>query len=115
MYSLHVSQAKVLNLPGRKVKILVGNEKLSSKYMTVGITEVPPLKEMIPHTHRGEEEIIIVMQGYGKAKVGDSVEKLQPNTAVIFPKGKSHKIINESNKIMKFIFCFSPCYNFEKL
>ena len=115
MYSLHVSQAKVLNLPRRKVQVLVGNEKLSSKYMTVGITEVLPNTEMIPHTHKEEEEIIIVVQGYGKVKVGDSVEKLEPNTAVVFPKGKSHMVINESNEVMKFIFCFSPCHDFGKL
>ena len=115
MYSLHVSQAKVLNLPRRKVQVLVGNEKLSSKYMSIGITEVPPHTEMIPHTHKEEEEIIIVTQGYGKVKVGDSVEKLEPDTVVIFPKGKSHMVINESNEVMKFIFCFSPCHNFGKL
>ena len=115
MYSLNVSQVKALNLPGRKVKVLVGNEKISSKYMSVGITELPPHKEMIPHTHKEEEEIIVVIQGNGKVKVGDSVEKLEPNTAVVFPKGKSHMIINESNEVMKFIFCFSPCHDFGKL
>jgi len=43
------------------------------------------------------------------------VEKLEPNTVVIFPKGKSHMVINESDELMKFIFCFSPCHNFGKL
>ncbi len=59
MYSLNVSQVKALNLPGRKVKVLVGNEKLSSKYMTVGITEDQPHKEMIPHKIRKKKRLLL--------------------------------------------------------
>ena len=112
MYSLHQSQAKVLNLPGRVVKVLVGNGKLSSKHMTLGITEVPPQSSMTPHAHQGEEEIIVIIQGFGEVNVGGTTEKLEPSTAVVFPDGVTHAISNMSNDVMRFVFCFYPCHNF---
>lgn len=112
MYSLHKSEAKALDLPGRTVHVLVGSEKLSSDRMTFGVTEVPPNTSMSPHSHEVEEEIVYVMEGFGEAQVGDSVEKLEPGTAVVFPVGVRHTIANQSKNVMKFTFCFSPCRDF---
>lgn len=114
MYTLHKSEAKMLDLPGRTVYILVGNEKLSSDRMTFGVTEVPPQTSMSPHTHQCEEEIIFIMEGYGEVDVGGSIEKLEPDTVIKLPVGIEHTIRNDSSNTMKFTFCFNPCRDFSK-
>ena len=112
MYSLHLSEAKVLDLPGRKVNVLVGGDRLKSERMTVGLTEVPPETDMAPHVHHDKEEIIFVMEGYGEAIVDGSVEKLEPNTAVLFPTGLTHVVKNKGRNPMKFVFMFNPVNDF---
>ncbi len=114
MYSIRKPEAKKLDLPGRIVRVFIGTEKLSSDRMTIGMTEVPPESSMTAHTHEDMEEIIFVVDGHGEAIVGDSVEKLEPNTAVLFPLGVSHVVKNTSKDVMKFVFCFNPPNNFGK-
>jgi mannose-6-phosphate isomerase-like protein (cupin superfamily) len=112
MYSLHLSEAKVLDLPGRKVNVLIGSDKLKSERMTVGLTEIPPETDMAPHVHLDKEEIIFIIDGYGEAVVDGSVEKLEPNTAVLFPMGLTHVIKNKGCNPMKFVFMFNPINDF---
>jgi len=108
MYSLHKSEATVLDLPARIVNVFVGNEKLSSDRMTVGLTEVHPKTAMDPHVHEDKEEIIFVIEGYGEADVGGSIEILEPYTAVKFPIGVKHQVVNKGRNILKFVFVFNP-------
>lgn len=113
MYSVNERESKLLDLPGRKVKVFIGEGTLKSERMTVGLTEVPPETSMTPHTHEDKEEIIFLVEGYGQAKVGDSVEKLEPYTAVLFPAGVPHVVKNESKTPMKFVFMFNPPNDFK--
>jgi quercetin dioxygenase-like cupin family protein len=112
VYSVSKSEAKVLDLPGRVVNVLIGSEKLSSDRMTVGLTEVPPDTAMTPHCHEDMEEIIYVIEGSGEANVGGSIEKLAPDTAVIFPIGVVHAITNTGRTPMRFVFMFNPPNDF---
>jgi quercetin dioxygenase-like cupin family protein len=110
MYSIHKSEAKVLDLPGRIVDIFVGGGKLSSERMTVGLTEVHPETSMPPHTHSDKEEIIFVIEGYGEA-----IERLEPNTAVVFPIGVPHVVRNKGRNPMRFVFMFNPPNDFKSV
>jgi len=112
MYSIHKSDAKTLDLPGRFVHIFIGMDRLQSERMTVGLTEVHPETEMAAHTHDDKEEIIFVTDGYGEAIVGGSVEKLEPDTAVIFPIGVEHKVKNLGKNPLRFVFMFNPINDF---
>lgn len=114
MYSARKSESKLLDLPGREVRVYVGTDFLYSDHMTMGMTEVPPESSMTPHTHDDKEEIIFVVQGTGESIVGESVEKLEPNTAVVFPIGVEHVVKNTSKEPMKFVFCFNPVNDFGK-
>ena len=115
MYSIHRSETKVLDMPGRIINIMVGSKKLSSERMTVGLTEVHPETTMAPHTHKDMEEIIYIIEGYGEANVGGSIEKLEPHTVVVFPIGVEHKISNKSRNPMRFVFVFSPPNDFSSV
>lgn len=115
MYSLHKSEAKVLDLPARIVNVFVGAGKLSSERMTLGLTEVHPETSMPAHTHDDKEEIIFVTEGYGEAVVGGSVEKLEPNTAVVFPIGIEHVVRNHGRNPLRFVFVFHPPHDFKNV
>ena len=112
MYSLHKSEAMVLDLPARIVNVFVGSEKLTSDRMTVGLTEVHPETAMDPHVHEDKEEIIFVIEGHGEADVGGSIEILEPYTAVKFPIGVTHQVVNKGRNTLKFVFMFNPPYDF---
>jgi mannose-6-phosphate isomerase-like protein (cupin superfamily) len=112
MYSVTRADAKVLDMPARVINILVGSEKLSSDRMTVGFTEVHPNTAMAPHAHEDMEEIIFVIEGHGEADVGGSIEKLEPDTAVVFPMGVTHAVTNLGSDPLKFVFIFNPPNDF---
>ncbi len=113
MYSIHKSDAKLLDLPGRDVHVFVGLDRLKSDFFTVGLTEVPSESSMTPHTHEDKKEIIFIVEGYGEAVVGDSLEKLAPYTAVVFPIGVEHVVHNRGKNPMKFVFMFTPPHDFQ--
>lgn len=115
MYSLPKSEAKVLDMPGRIINIFVGSEKLSSDRMTVGLTEVHPETAMASHVHEDMEEIIFVTEGHGEADVGGSIEKLEPNTAVVFPIGVPHVVVNKGSTPLMFVFIFNPPNDFSSV
>jgi len=116
MYSVRKAEAKLLDLPGRDVRVFIGTgpafTNVSSDHLTVGLTEVGPEVSMTPHVHDDKEEIIFIVEGEGEAVVGDSVEKLEPFTAVKFPIGVTHVVKNTSKKTMRFVFCFNPPNSF---
>ena len=112
MYSVHKHEAQKLNLPGRDVYAFIGGSRMPSERMTVGFTEVAPETEMTPHVHDDKEEIIFVIEGNGEAVVGDSTEKLEPYTAVLFPIGVSHVVKNFGKTPMRFVFMFNPPNDF---
>lgn len=107
-YFSHLKEGKRLDLPKRTVTIIVGKDDFKSERMTFGVTEVPPNTTMLPHIHQNEEEIIYIMEGCGYAQVGDETQKIEPGTVILAKIGQEHFISNESDKPMRFSFCFAP-------
>ncbi|MDI6870575.1 MAG: cupin domain-containing protein [Bacillota bacterium] len=101
-------EVREVELPKRKVKLLVGPETLGSQGLNFGVTEVPPHTAMDFHVHEGAEEIIYILSGWGEVVVDGQTEPLKPGTAVYFPRQASHSVKNLSDETMKFTFCFSP-------
>ena len=116
MHTVKINEAELMRLPKRDVRCFIGGEKMNtpvkSDYMTMGMTEVPAETDMIPHTHEIEEEIIFIIEGIGEVTVGGVTETLEPYTAVKFPIGVEHQVRNTGNSAMKFVFMFSPVFNF---
>lgn len=107
-YFSHLREGKRLDLPRRTVTIIVGRDDFKSERMTFGITEVPPNTAMLPHVHHNEEEIIYILDGYGHAQVGEETQKIEPGTIILAKNEQEHFIHNESDKPMRFSFCFAP-------
>jgi len=112
MYSIDKEHATVLELPKRVVNVFVGAEAYKSEHITMGKTVVDPHTNMDPHTHENEEEIVFVLKGNGEAIVGGSVEKMEPDTAIVFPKGVEHTVHNTGDTALEFVFMFHPTFDF---
>lgn len=112
MYSVNYDQAKKLDLKGRTVRVFIDAAGVVSENITTGLTEVPANTAMDPHVHEDREEIIFVIEGTGEAIVGGSHEPLSPLTAVLFPIGVEHQVINDSDSDLKFVFMFNPKNDF---
>lgn len=109
MYTLHISNAKKIELPGRTVYPMVGYDGIKSDQMAFGIAELPPHSKMDPHKHIDEEEIIFIYEGFGKLYIGeDIVELLEPGTVIVAPRGVYHTIENKSRNVMKWAWVFNP-------
>lgn len=112
MYAVNKAHATVLDLPKRVVNVFIGGEAYKSDQMTMGKTVVEPHTNMDPHVHENEEEIIFVIKGSGEAIVGGVIEKMEPDTAVVFPKGVEHVVHNTGDTQLEFVFMFHPTFNF---
>jgi len=108
MYTVREDEIERLHLPGRDVRLLIGTDRLGAKNVTMGVCEVPPQGAMDPHSHDNEEEVMYVLQGQGRVMVDGSSEAIGPGSAIYLPVGSEHRMINESDDVLKFVFCFSP-------
>lgn len=109
MYTLHISEAKRIELPGRVVFSLVGLDGLQSNQMSFGMGEMPANSKMSPHAHKNEEEIIFITEGFGNIYIGtDIIEHIEPGTVIVAPRNVDHFLENISKSAMKWIWVFNP-------
>ncbi len=109
MYTLHISKVKKVELPKRVSYPMVGTEGIKSDRMSFGIAVLGPKTKMDPHKHVNEEEIIFIIEGFGKVHFADgSSEVIEPGTVIVAPKNVDHLIENESSNPMKWCWVFSP-------
>lgn len=113
MYAVNEKEGKPLGLPGRDVTVMIGADKVKSNRITLGTTVVPPKTNMTPHVHINKEEVVYVIEGNGEVQIGDVVEPMTPNTAVVFPENVEHAVRNTSDKPLKFVFIFNPTHDFD--
>ncbi|MCL5069592.1 MAG: cupin domain-containing protein [Actinobacteria bacterium] len=109
MYVIHESQVKKVELPGRTLYPMVGPYGIKSERMTFGVAYLPPNSKMDPHKHINEEEIIYIIEGFGKVHFEDgNIEDIEPGSTIVAPKGMDHIMENSSKNTMKWCFCFNP-------
>ena len=116
MNTVKFTEAELLVLPKRDVRVFIGTNKINtnvkSERITTGLTQVPSKTDMIPHTHDNEEEIIFVIKGTGEVIIGGITEKLEPYTAAKFPIGVEHQVKNIGDSTLEFVFMFNPVFSF---
>jgi quercetin dioxygenase-like cupin family protein len=98
-----------LNLPGRKLRWVVTDENTGAKYCTMAVIRVAPGSRVRPaHSHPNGEEVIYILNGYGRVLIDGEVEPVKAGCAVLFPKGKIHMLENLSSEEMKVACFFAP-------
>jgi uncharacterized cupin superfamily protein len=111
---LHESQAPVIELPGRKLSWLVGNNQLPASNCSVCMIHVPPGEMARPaHSHPKGEEVVYILSGSGRVLVAGDVAPVEPGSIVVFPKAAVHMLHNTSDIVMKAICFFAPATDLE--
>jgi quercetin dioxygenase-like cupin family protein len=106
---LHEDDVDELDLPGRRFRWLVAENRIKSQYGSVCVIRVPPGERVRPaHSHPQGEEIIYIISGSGRVLVEGEVAPVRPGSTVLFPQGAVHMLHNTSAEEMKVICFFAP-------
>lgn len=109
MKILHESQVLERAVPGRFLRWIADQETLKPRYLSCCVMRVLPGETVRPaHSHPDGEELIYVISGSGKVVVDGEVAKLEPGTAVLFPRGSIHMVRNSGTEELKVICFFAP-------
>ncbi len=90
---------------------LFRNSGLKIKNMSVATGYLKPKQKALSHFHKKSEEIYYIINGFGKVRVGNKIEKIKKGCAVYIPVGAVHALENTSRaKKMKVLAICSPPY-----
>ena len=106
---LHESDAEELDLPGRRFRWLVSDDRIKSAYCSACVIRVPPGEKVRPaHSHPLGDEVIYIMSGAGRVLVAGEVAPVRAGSTVVFPRGAVHMLQNTSGEEMKVVCFFAP-------
>ena len=112
--TLHEDDVEELDLPGRRFRWLVAQDRIRSKYSSVCVIRIPPGERVRPaHSHPHGEEVIYIMSGKGRVLVDGEVAPIRAGSTVLFPQGAVHMVHNMSGEEMKVVCFFSPPTNLD--
>lgn len=106
---LHESDVEELDLPGRRFRWLVADDRIKSQYCSACVIRVAPGDRVRPaHSHPLGEEVIYILSGYGRVLVDGEVAPVRTGSTVLFPQGAVHMLHNTSSEEMKVVCFFAP-------
>jgi quercetin dioxygenase-like cupin family protein len=106
---VHETDVEELDLPGRRFRWLVAEDRISAQYCSACVIRVPPGEKVRPaHSHPEGEEVIYVMSGAGRVLVAGEVATVRAGSTVLFPRGAVHMLQNTSSEEMKVVCFFAP-------
>ncbi|MBI4636540.1 MAG: cupin domain-containing protein [Candidatus Rokubacteria bacterium] len=92
----------------RSVHIMVEPATAGSEHLAMGTESVDPGSQIPLHVHPDAEEILFVYEGRGRARVGEEVVDVGPETAIFVPKGAPHGFVNTGGAHVHLTWTFSP-------
>jgi len=107
--TLHESDVEELDIPGRRLRWLVADDRIKAENCSVCVIRVSPGDRVRPaHSHPEGEEVIYVMTGSGRVLVGGDVSSVRAGSVVLFPQGRPHMLHNTGSDEMKVVCFFAP-------
>lgn len=108
-FTIHESEVKSVDLPGRKHKMIIGPEHFGkAKNICFGVASFPAKKHAPSHVHDIQEEVIYIASGKGEIYFNGIPESVIAGSCIYIPPGVEHSINNQSDVDMKVIYAFSP-------
>jgi len=96
-----------------QIREILAPRNSALKNQSLAEATVAPGKSTEEHYHPKTEEIYYILQGSGKIRIGDRVEKVGPGDGVAILPGQRHKIWNTGNTDLVFLCCCAPVYSHE--
>lgn len=110
--------ARVINLDSVKLEHTINGSTFESRSVRIGTLLgakdlgysydiVPPGKRSCPfHSHRGEEEMFLIVRGRGKLRYGDETRPIRAGDVICCPAGgpeTAHQIVNDSQDELAYL------------
>jgi quercetin dioxygenase-like cupin family protein len=95
-------------IPERTSKLLICDESHGASNLSMGMAIIPPGSEIPWHEHQEQQEVMMVIQGKGKAIIGDEEEIVTFESTFFVPEGISHRIQNIGDTDLKIVWCYAP-------
>jgi len=106
---VHETDFDSVSLEGRQVVWMMTPETAGTEHASVCVVSVDPGRKAKPgHSHPLGEEIIYIVQGKGKVKIGDYVSDIRPGSLMQFPKGVPHMLFNTGTEQLKGVCFYGP-------
>jgi mannose-1-phosphate guanylyltransferase / mannose-6-phosphate isomerase len=96
-FDKHTLEHEIYNRPWGFYKSTILTSHAQSKIITVF-----PKSELSLQEHKKREEHWIIIKGYGKVVLGESLIDIYPGKYIYIPKGCKHQMINNSNENIVF-------------
>jgi len=112
-----MSELKVVNIkdvkgerrdPPRMSWVLVSEKTVGAQNLAMGVNETYPGGMVPEHKHEKEEEVMFFLAGRGTFVTEDREIPLEPGVCIYNPPGKTHKIINTGDEVLRFVWIYSP-------
>ena len=101
---IHESEVEELDLPGRRFRWLVAEDRIQSKYSSVCVIRVAPGDKVRPaHSHPQGEEVIYIISGSGRVLVEGEVA--QPNPTETFNPLKVSRYFKGERQVKTLAVC----------
>jgi quercetin dioxygenase-like cupin family protein len=109
MLVLHETDVEELDIPGRRLRWLVADDRLKAENCSACVIRVAPGNKVWPaHSHPDGEEVIYIMTGSGRVLIDGDVSPVIAGSMVLFPQGKPHMLHNTGDDEMKVVCFFAP-------
>lgn len=112
---INTSQLPAVTKRGGKLKVYAGPKNLGTTQLVLGNTTLQPGEETIEHVHDYSEEIWYILRGRGTVMLESIVYDVIPGDIIFTKRGQKHKISNEGNEEMEFLFVSAPQAPSDKL
>ena len=81
--------------------------RIGARQLGYNLSVLPPGKAQCPfHSHHGEEEMFLILEGEGELRFGDRRFKIRPHDVIACPTGGAdvaHQIINTGTTTMRYL------------
>lgn len=76
--------------------------------MSVALVALEPGKQVEPHLHVGEEQVLLVLSGQAEHRVDGKAATLVPGVLSFIPSGSTHEMVNRGDEVCRFFTISSP-------
>ncbi|HEX2976890.1 MAG TPA: cupin domain-containing protein [Bacteroidales bacterium] len=87
---------------------LISEKMVDAQNLSMGLNETYPGGMVPEHTHETEEEVNFVFSGRGKFVAEGKEFPIEPGICIYTPPGIAHKIVNDGDEVIRFMWIFAP-------
>jgi len=93
---------------GQSSRLLLAPGQFGSRHLTVTWVEGAPGSQQPLHSHRGSEQVYVIVRGQGRMIVAGEEQAVEPGSLIFIPPGAEHAIYNPGSEPLVFVSAAAP-------